>query len=256
MKQFFLVSTCFFLFACNGNKEQKAAETPKNIEILSLNLKGKVKQTEETTTTIDSLNKSTIDSMVSVLVFDSIGYQTESYTKDASGKRVYEQIYKHNPDGSIAEFQNLKNGKMVSHLVTEMKDGKYTGAKNYDSSDKQDAYYTDLVNTDYGQVSSGKQHFMDGRVKSTFSSKYKGPLYIGGSSTDSTGKTDYTGTVTLDDNGNPISESTTTMVNGVAKTETSTFKYELDEKGNWITRTTINDKGKPTKITKRVITYY
>ena len=29
--------------------------------------------------------------------------------------------------------------------------------------------------------------------------KYKGPLYIGGSSTDSTGKTDYTGTVTLNE---------------------------------------------------------
>ena len=137
-----------------------------------------------------------------------------------------------------------------------MKDGKYTGGKNYDSSDKQDAYFTDLVNTDYGQVSSGKQHFMDGRVKNTFSSNFKGPLYIGGSSTDSTGKTDYTGTVTLDDNGDAVSETVTTMINGVAKTETSTFKYELDEKGNWIIRTTINDKGKPTKITKRIITYY
>ena len=87
IKQIFLVSTCIFLFACNGNKEKKASETPKNIEILALNLKGKVKQTEESITTIDSLNISTVDSMVAVFVFDSIGYQTESYTKDPSGKK-------------------------------------------------------------------------------------------------------------------------------------------------------------------------
>ena len=137
-----------------------------------------------------------------------------------------------------------------------MKDGKYTGVKNYDSSNKQDAYFTDLVNTEYGHVSAGKQHFMDGRIKNTFSSKFKGPHYIGGSSTDSTGKTDYIGTVILDGNGDAVSGTAITMVKGVAKTETSTFKHELDEKGNWIIRTTINNKEMPTKIAKRVITYY
>ncbi len=229
---------------------------PKNTELLAYNLKGKVQQTDETATTIDSLGVSKSDSTVTVTLFDSIGYQTESYTKDASGKKVSEQLFKRNPDGSIAEFKSLKDGKQVSRLTTEMKDGKYTGGKNYDSTDKQDAYYTDLGNTEYGQVNEGKQHFMDGRVKGTFSSKYQGPLYIGGSSTDSTGKTDYTGTVTLDDKGNTVSETTTTMNIGVSKTETNTYKYEFDEKGNWTMRTTFNDKGKPTKITKRTISYF
>ncbi|CAN5217991.1 hypothetical protein BH09BAC2_BH09BAC2_10040 [soil metagenome] len=256
MKKIIFIFLCICLFACNESKEKKVAETRKNTELLAFNLKGKVQQTDETVTTIDSMGVSKSDSMVSVTLFDSIGYQTERYTKNASGKKVSEQLFVRNPDGSFAEFKSLKNGKQGSRLVTEMKDGKYIGGKNYDSTDKQDGFFTDLVNNEYGQVNEGKQHFMDGRVKSTFSSKYQGPLYIGGSSTDSTGKTDYTGTVTLDDKGNAISETTTTMNKGVSKTETNTFKYEFDEKGNWIMRTTFNDKGKPTMITKRTISYF
>lgn len=256
MKKLIFISLGISLFACNQSAEKKAAEVPKNVDVLAYNLKGKVQRMDETTTTFDSTGTAKSDSIVSVTVFDTTGYQTETYSTNAAGKKVSEQILKRNADGSIAEFTSIKNGKQSSRMVTEMKDGKYTGGKNYDSTDKEDFYYTDLVMTEYGQVTEGKQHFPDGRVKATFTSRYNGPLYIGGSSTDSTGKTDYTGTVTLDDKGNPIADNSTTLTKGVSKTEANTYKYQLDEKGNWTMRTTINDKGKTTSITKRKITYF
>lgn len=255
MKNLVIVAFCVTLFSCNETKD-KAAEAPKNIDVLALNLKGKVKMIEETTTTIDSMGVSKMDSLTRVTAFDSVGYETESYTKDPSGNKVSEQMMKRNADGSFAEYSTFKDGKLMTKLVTEMKDGKYTGGKSYDSTEKQDGYYTELVNNDYGQVIGGKQHFMDGRVKATFASKYEGPLFIGGSGTDSTGKTDYTSTVVLDDKGNPKSETSMYTEKGVAKTEMFTYSYEYDTAGNWIVRTTINEKGKPTKITKRVITYF
>ncbi len=176
MKKFICILICTSFFACNQG-EKKAEETiPKNADILSYNFKGKVKQLTETTTNIDSMGVSKKDPSQTITTFDSLGYQVDYYTLDSSGKKISEQTMKRNADGSVAEFATLKNGKQVVRIVTEIKDGKYTGAKGYDSADKQDAYYTDLETTEYGQVNKGTQHFLDGRVKSTFSTKFRGPL--------------------------------------------------------------------------------
>jgi len=61
----------------------------------------------------------------------------------------------------------------------------------------------------------------------------------------------------LNDKSDPIEETTTTLEKGSTKTEKLTYKYDTyDDKGNWVQRTTYNEKGKPSKIVKRTITYY
>ena len=98
---------------------------------------------------------------------------------------------------------------------------------------------------------------MNDKIKSTFDMKYDGPHFIGGTVTDSTGKTSYTGSVKLNDKGDPIEETTTTLEKDSTKTEVVTYKYDAtDDKGNWTQRTTYNDKGKATKVIKRTITYF
>ena len=80
---------------------------------------------------------------------------------------------------------------------------------------------------------------------------------VTGTVTDSTGKTSYTGSVKLNDKGDPIEETTTTPEKDSTKTEVVTYKYDAtDDKGNWTQRTTYNDKGKATKVIKRTITYF
>lgn len=255
MKNFVLILLCISLFACKESEENKEVTTPKNADKLAFNLKGKVQQVNEMEINIDSMDVSKSDSSQTITTFDSLGYQIDYYTIDSSGKKISEQIIKRNADGTFAEFATLKNGKQSSRLVTETKDGKYIGGKQYDSSDKQVTYYTDLETTEYGQVSAGKQHFMDGRIKTTFLNKFQGPLFVGGSSTDSTGKTTYMSSVVLDSIGNPASEKVTTENKGISKVENNTLKYEYDEKGNWLKQTTFNDKGKATKIVERKIIY-
>ena len=98
---------------------------------------------------------------------------------------------------------------------------------------------------------------MDGRVKSTWDFKYDGPIYVGGSSTDSTGKMSYTGSVKVNDKGDPIDEMSTTRQKDSTKTERMTYKYDsYDDSGNWTQRTTYNEKGKSSKIVKRTFIYF
>ena len=260
MKKLLVFSLAAALMACNGDTkktESVAVATAKNTDLIGQNLQGKVKELAEANYNMDSTGKMKPDSSVTHFYFDEKGYQDRYTSSDSSGKVTMEQTLKHNPDGSFAEYVNMKNGKMSEKLVTEMKDSIYIGGKLYDSTGKQIAYFDSLKQNEFGMVYEGKKHAMDGKVIATWTSKYEGSHYVGGSSTDSTGKTDYSGTIKLNDKGDPIEETTTTLDKGVSKTETLTYKYEgTDDKGNWLQRTTYNDKGKATKVVKRTITYY
>lgn len=258
MKRLILfLSTAGFFVACNNSAEVKSASYAKNTDIVQQNLKGKVQEFQETSYTIDSAGKNKMDSLVNVNDFDEKGYQTKYQTKDSSGKVHTDQSLSRDADGNMTELTSTNNGKPDFKLVTEIKDGKYTGAKTYDSTGKQDSYYTDLATNDNGVVYAGKQHFMDGRMKATFDFKYDGPIYVSGSATDSTGKVSYSGSVKVNDKGDPVSETSTTRQKDSTKTVNSTYQYDsYDSAGNWTQRTTYNDKGKPTKIVKRTFTYY
>lgn len=254
MKKLFVFYLVISSIGCNSN--DKKTESAKNTDLIQQNLKGKVQQLEEITVIIDSTGKMKPDSSITVTEFDAKGYQTKYSTKDSSGKVTSEQNISHNDDGTFKEMTTTKNGKQIFKLTTEAKDGKYTGGKSYDSTGNQDSYYTDLKTNEYGIVYAGKQHFMNDKIKSTFDMKYDGPNFIGGTATDSTGKTTYTGTVKLDDKGNPVEEKSTTLEKGITKTEVLTNKYgSYDDKGNWTQKTTYNDKDKPTKVVKRTYSY-
>ena len=258
MKSFLLfLSLTVVLLACNNSAKVDSASLAKNSDIVQQNLKGKVKEFEEVSFTIDSTGASKQDSLISINQFDEKGYQPKYITKDSTGKIHTDQTATHDENGMFTEIVTITNGKQTFRLTTEFKDGKYTGGKSYDSTGKQDSYYTDLSTNEYGIVYAGKQHFMDGRIKSTWDNKFDGPIYVGGTSTDSTGKVSYSGSVKVDDKGNAIEEVSTTREKDSTKTEKMTYKYDsFDDAGNWTQRTTYNEKGKPSKIVKRTYTYY
>jgi len=252
-----LVSAISLLAACNNSTKVESASVAKNSDLTQSNLKGRVQHYDETSYTVDSLGNNKADSLSNMSDFDEKGYQTKYSTKDQAGKIHQEDVAKHDDQGNFTEMTTTKDGKQTYKLVVESKDGKYTGGKTYDSTGKQDSYFTDLQTNEYGIVYSGKQHFVDGRVKATWDNKFDGHTYVSGTSTDSTGKTDYTGSVKVNDKGDAIEEESTTTEKGTTKTEKLTFKYDsYDDAGNWTQRTTYNEKGKPTKIVKRSFTYY
>jgi uncharacterized lipoprotein NlpE involved in copper resistance len=259
MKKFLLfLSIINLLIGCNNSAKDNAVSTAKNSDLTQQNLKGKVQRIEETSYTIDSAGVNKKDSLVNTNEFDEKGYQTKYFTKDSSGKIHTDQTVTHNENGIFTSMTTMTDGKQTFKLTTEFdKDGKYTGGKSYDSTGKQDSYYTDLATNEYGIVYAGKQHFMDGRIKSTWDLKYNGVTYVSGTSTDSTGKVSYSGSVKVNDKGDPIDEISTTREKDSTKTEKMSYKYDsYDDAGNWTQRTTYNEKSKPSKIVKRSFTYY
>lgn len=258
MKQIILAFTAMCLFACNNTAKVKSATASKNTDLIQMNLRGNVQQIEETSYTVDSTGSQKMDSSINLSQFDEKGYINQYQVKDLKGAVTAEQTIKRAPNGATAEFTSMKKGKMVMKLVTELdKDGKYVGGKTYDSTGKQDGYWTDLKENEYGIVYAGKHWNMQSKPIETFDMKYNGPYFLGGAATDSTGKTSYTGTITLNDKNDPVEEVSTTREKDKMKTEKMTYKYDTyDDKGNWVQRTTYNEKGKPTKIVKRKFTYY
>lgn len=253
----FLIATSF-LTACNNSGDKKA-EAPKNTDLLNQNLKGKVKSYDETTTNIDSTGASKPDSTVSSSMFDEKGYQNEYIVKDLEGKTKRTQTITHYENGQTKEVISKNgDGKMTNRWdIVLDSSGKYSMANVHDSTDKVTSTWKELAENEYGQVSKGTEYKEDGSVKSSFENTFDGPIYTGGWGKDSTGKETFRSTVKLNDKKDPSEETTMTVSKDGTKNEKKTFTYDsFDEKGNWTQRTTLNEQGKPTKITKRTFVYY
>lgn len=260
MKQFFLLLYAAAAFvACNNTPKAKSEQaTAMNTDLLQQNLKGNVKEITETSSAIDSTGKEKPDTLTTYTNFDQKGYQSNQVTKNSAGKVTTEQFVSRNDAGVVTEFGTKKNGQVFSRVVTDInKDGKYVGGKSYDSTGKQDGYYKDLKQNEYSIVYAGKRYGLNNKIKETWDMKYDKTHFLGGKSTDSTGKATYEGTARVNDKGDMSEEDYTYIENGKSKSEKKSYKYDkYDDKGNWTQRTTFNDKGKPTQIVKRSITYY
>ncbi|HUQ96710.1 MAG TPA: hypothetical protein VM010_03525 [Chitinophagaceae bacterium] len=261
MKHFILMATtALFFTACNdASKTGTASAAPKNTDLIQQHLQGKVERLTETTYMTDSAgNMGKMDSVIVVTDFDEKGYITKYQEQDSTGKVRMEQTITHNAKGNFLEVKSMKDGRQTFRLVTELdSSGNYTGGKTYDSTGNQDSYYKDLKTNEYGIVYAGKRYGLNDKIKETFDMNYDKTNFLGGKTTDSTGKTAYEGTIKVNDKGYAIEETSTTRQKDSTKTEKMTYQYNsTDEKGNWTQRTTYNEKGKPTKITKRTFVYY
>ena len=189
--------------------------------------------------------------------FDEKGYNPKNVDKDSKGNIKEEAIFVHYDGGQMKEIVNMADGKKRSSISIQLdKDGKYSTAQSYDSTGKMDGYYVDLKENEYGQILSGKMYNMDSTLKYNFSNNFDKSVYVGGR-TDSAGIMIFEGKAKVNDKGDQIEVVNTTVTKDTTKTEKTTFTYETyDDQGNWTQRTTYDDKGKPTKIAKRVITYY
>jgi len=256
MKAKLLLLTIIAFTACKNNNQQQA----KNTDLIQQNLKGQVKEIIDTPFKVDSSgNIGVQDSCcVETTEFNDSGYINRFYTKDNKGTTKMDQTFTHYPSGAFKEATTMNDGKLSNRLVTTLDDkGNYNGGDTYDSTNKKDGYYTDLKQNDFGEVTAGKYHKTDSTLKYQFEENYDNKAQYLGGHTDSAGKTTYSNVTTLDSNGNAIKTISMNMVKDSAKHDTTLYHYDkYDDLGNWIQRTTLNASGKPTKVTKRGISYY
>lgn len=251
------------VFSCN--QKPPATETPKAVsDWTGENLKGNPTQVESDTYNIDSTGKTGPLDEKNIYKYDSTGYAISNVIMNGKDSVKTQTIFMHGADGYMTSMETTggKNEKKYSLTIQYSGPGKYKGAKAYDSTGKMDVYYTDLTSNSFGMVTGGKGYHPDSVLKMSFVNEFDSVYYIGGSSKDSLGKTTYSGKQTLNDKKDVVKleEMTVTMDPKTKKDSTkstiTTYTYDgWDSHGNWTQQTSINEKGKPTKIIKRIIVY-
>ncbi|MEP6951858.1 MAG: hypothetical protein ABI863_21390 [Ginsengibacter sp.] len=255
MKKFsFLVLVSVIAFSCSETKK----EMPKNTDLPSDNLLGKVEQTTEITYKTDSTGKAGEQDSCCVIAlkYDEKGYASVSNSNNKAGTDNEENVYSHNDSGSFTGQKTTKNGKPLSSLTVQLDNGKPL-AKEFDSANKMTFYYTDIILNESERLMGFKQYKPDSTLKMSLSNTYDKQFLTGTIVKDSVGKETYSSDLKRDDKNNIIENLEKTVTKDSTTNKTTKYRYDSsDDKGNWTQRTEMNEKGKPVKITKRAITYY
>lgn len=248
------------LASCNNASDKSAEKKVKYSDLANDNLKGNIESIEETPYQVDSAGKiGAMDSCcIDVTQYDENGNAVRFTSKDSKGKVKNESVFTRHENGLWTGSTDTKEGGKPSGSMKVGVDdkGQYTIAQTFDSTGKPDIYYTTLGQNEYGQVLGWKQYDKDSVFRQSGESKYDKSMFMGFTAKDSLGKVKSTSSAKYNDKGEQVEFSNTTITKDSATTKVTKYTYEAhDDKGNWTQRTEWNDKGKATKISKRVYTY-
>jgi hypothetical protein len=253
-----IVAGLFILAACN-NEEKVAGKTVKYSDWASEGLKGEVSSIEETPYKTDSTGK--VGDMDSCCIdwwtYDDNGNYIKSTSKDSKGTVKEESVAERYDDGLWKGQKTTKGGKVSSSFETQVDDkGQYVVVQLFDSTGKLEYNYKSLGQNEFGQATTWKQYDKDSVFRQEGESKYDKNLQTSFTMKDSTGKVKSSATFKYNDKGEQTEMSNTTITKDSTTTKVTKYTYDThDDTGNWTQRTTWDDKGKATKITKRVYTY-
>jgi hypothetical protein len=237
--------------ACNNSAETAAA---KFTDLAGFNLKGDIVSTQDSFFVFDSNGGMKKDSVYYTMSEYKDGNLVHGMDMDTLGKTSHSAI-DHYPNGLWKGYTTVVNGKTIYKLDIQLDSaGAYKSAKSYDSTGKMDYYNTDIKMNKYGAVTAGKLFKADSSLVNSFVNDYDSTIYKGGTSTDSSGKITRT-TVKVNEHGDPIERTTVSPGKDSTTTKVITYSYVYDNTGNWTQQTEMNEKGKPAKMTRRVITY-
>jgi len=258
-----LTALIFLATACNQKPSASTAPVAAS-DIVSENLKGSVTQVESDSYKVDSTGKTGPLDEKNIEKFDSSGYTLSYISMNGKDSIKSQSNFQHNAFGFMLSMQTTgaKDEKKSSMIIEFDSAGKYSLAKSFDSAGKIDVFYTDIMSNIFGQVISAKGHHADSTLKMTFNNDYDSVYYVGGVSKDSVGKVTFSNKMTLNDKKDVVKMDETTVTTDPktkkdsTKNSSTTYTYDVwDNHGNWTQQTSINEKGKPVKIVKRIIIY-
>src|SRR5258708_31471406 len=198
----FLLVASVIVFSCNESKQ----EVPKNTDWLADNLSGKVEQTTDSTYKTDSTGKAVeLDSCCVVSTkYDEKGYSSGYSSIDKAGTDKAEGTFTHDEKGLFTGQKSTKNGKLMSSLTVQNKEGAYSGAQSFDSTNKMNFYYTDITANDYGRITGFKQYKPDSTLKTSMTFNYNNQFLKDQTAKDRSGKDVSSYAQTYDDKNNVV----------------------------------------------------
>ena len=259
MKKVLIIMAGLFVLACNNKKDKEAEKKVVFSELESQNLKGDISSIEESPYKADSTGKiGEMDSCcVSVTDYDENGNSAKSVNKDSKGAISSESVFTRHANGLFKSIANTAKGKSTGGFDTKVdENGNYTWAGAIDSNGKGDVYYTDITQNEVGEVAGWKQYNKDSVFTGQGEAKFDKHQQLSFTFKDSAGVVKNTSSSKYNDKGEQIEFSSTNVTKDTTTTTVTKYTYEThDDMGNWTQRTTWNDKGKATAITKRTYTY-
>ena len=259
MKKILIIMTGVFVLACNNGKDKKTDAKIKFNDLVAENLKGNILSIEEYPYKTDSTGKAGERDSCCVLinVYDNNGNNSGWATKDNNGNIREEEITIRYPNGmwNIQKFQKYR--KTTYAIEAKMDDkNKYTIINEYNSSGVVEFYYTGIVQNEVGQILGWKQFNKDSVFTGVGETQYNNYQKTGFIFKDTTGKVRTSNSFKYNEKGELIEKINSNLVNDSMKTVVTKFTYQsYDSTGNWTQRTTWNEKGNATTITKRVYVY-
>ena len=260
MKQFLIIAAgMLMLSACNDNKEKEAEKKAMFSDLVAEGLKGNISAIEEAPYKTDSTGKAgTMDSCcISVSEYDENGNNVKTISKDSKGTVKNETVTSRYENGMFQGQKTMKDGKITNSFLTTIDDkGNYNGGMVYDTAGKVEFYYTGLTQNEQGQVLSWKQWDKDSVFRMEGSATYDKYLQTSFTMKDSVGKVKNSSASKYNDKSEQTEVSNTNVGKDSTTTRVTKYMYDAhDDMGNWTQRTTWDDKGKATSITKRTYTY-
>lgn len=259
MKKILIIMAGMFVLACNSEKDKVAENEITFRELDSDNLKGDISSVEETPYKTDSTGKiGEMDSCcISITEYDENGNGIKQVSKDSKGTISNETVMTRHPNGQMKSMSNTQKGKNTGGFEIKLDDkGNINWAGVIDSNGKGGMYYTNIMQNEVGEVIGWKQFDKDSVFRGEGESKYDKHMQLSFTFKDSVGVVKNSSSSKYNEKGEQIERSNTNVGKDSTTTRVTKYTYEAhDEMGNWTQRTTWNDKGKATGITKRTITY-
>jgi hypothetical protein len=260
MKNVLIIMAGLFVLACNNQKSKEGETKVKYSDLKNDHLSGDVLSIEESPYQVDSLGK--IGSMDSCCIdfveYDGNGNVIKFTSKDSKGTVKNQSVYTRHESGLWTGSTDTKEGgKPTGSMKVGVDDkGHYTIAEAFDSTGKLDVYYTDTKQNDFGQILAWKQFDKDSVFRMEGAATYDKSLQTAFVMKDSVGKMKSSSSYKYNEKGEQTEVTNTNVTKDSTTTKVTKYTYDShDEKGNWTQRTAWDEKGKATKITKRVYTY-
>lgn len=260
-----------------------AGISPIKDNLAKYNLKGKIWKVKETSYEgQEKLGKYQLGDKNyaghSLYIFNENGYLTEKQTLDKEGKVNEYLKYKLDDNNNLTKKQTLNRDEEMEHalLYSYNQDGNCTGINSYQKGELISKIANEIENNQIveskvfngagelirsiqfnysGSYISETKLFDDaGKQMYTIANKWSNDLLTQKIATDSRGEITYIRTNTWNENGDLIKRIIEYPEDSVG--HTITYKYDYDDKRNWIKQYQFNGDNKIGKIRVRDIVYY
>lgn len=220
------------------------------------NIRGRVTKLVTETYKVDSLGEVGKLELVTIEIFNKLGFTSTDTTKDLIEKNEVVEFLIYNKNGSLSSSSTFENGKMQSKMLLKYDDSRCMAIEIYDSNNKLESYYGNIQQTDFGLLSSLSSYDTNDKLTMSYTNDYDSIYQISATAKDSIGRLSSAIKIRLTDKKYPENMLEVIYFKDSTIKKYLSYKYESwDTTGNWIRQTVFDDKGKAIKIVNRIFSY-